>query len=160
MIFCIIAGFIINFIGIEVHSPGVGRLLARAKNNSLTNLRIFHHDAIEVLTHSIQDNSLDTVQVFFPDPWPKKRHYKRRLIQSEFVSLVAQKLKAGGYLHCATDWEHYAEQMMRVLSTSCLINVQGEGKYYLEPYRLRPITKFEQRGLKLKHQIWDLVFRK
>lgn len=150
-----------NFIGIEVHAPGVGHLMSEAKQLSLKNLRIYQHDAVEVLTRNIPDATLDKIQIFFPDPWPKKRHHKRRLIQSDFVALLVRKLKSDGVLHCATDWEHYAEQMMDVLSASdLLVNTEGEGCFYSDPYSLRPKTKFENRGLRLNHVIRDLVFRK
>src|SRR5262249_8070159 len=145
----------------EVHLPGVGNLLSEAQKREVPNLRIFQHDAVEVLAHAIPDNSLDKIQIFFPDPWPKRRHQKRRLLQAEFVSLLARKLKAEGVLHCATDWEDYAKQMMKLLSASSeFINVSGSGQYFLDAYSLRPLTKFEQRGLHLGHSIRDLFFKK
>lgn len=150
-----------DFIGIEVHKPGIGRLLHEVKQRGLKNLRVFRHDAVEVLNNCIPDEAIDIIQIFFPDPWPKKRHHKRRLIQPEFIELLTRKLKIGGRLHCATDWEHYAEQMLGVLSFSDhLLNLSREAGYYSNAYSLRPLTKFEQRGLKLNHKIRDIVFKK
>jgi len=147
-----------NFIGVEVHTPGIGSLLKRIEENQLKNLRLIQHDAVEVLTHMIAPTSLSGVHVFFPDPWHKARHNKRRLIQPAFVALLVSRMQAGAVLHCATDWEHYAEQMLEVLSAEpALINtVTG----YAEKPSYRPLTKFESRGLKLGHGVWDLVFTK
>nr|WP_241263088.1 tRNA (guanosine(46)-N7)-methyltransferase TrmB [Parahaliea mediterranea] len=146
------------FIGIEVHKPGVGRLLHSMAERGVDNIRVFCHDAVEVMRHCIPAQSLDTVQVFFPDPWHKKRHHKRRLIQPPFVELLVSRLKPGGVLHLATDWENYAEQMMEVLSANpALRNVAGEGEYSPRPAH-RPLTKFEQRGERLGHGVWDLLF--
>ncbi len=148
-----------DFIGIEVHRPGLGAAIVLITEKKLSNIRLVEADAAEFLAHSIEDNSFDRIQIFFPDPWPKQRHHKRRLIQAEFVNLVQTKLKPGGGLHLATDWQDYAEQMMEVLSTNPgLKNTVGTGQYLLE--RARPITKFEQRGLHLGHDIWDLLFIK
>ena len=148
-----------NFVGIEVHRPGVGRLFHSMATAGVDNVRAYCHDAVEVLTDCIADRSVDTVQIFFPDPWHKKRHHKRRLIQPPFVDLVVRKLKPGGILHLATDWENYAEQMMEVLSaTSELANTQPAGRYSPRP-ESRPLTKFERRGERLGHGVWDLVFR-
>ncbi len=147
-----------NFIGIEVHKPGVGRLLHSMVDEGVDNIRVYCHDAVEVLRDCIADASLDTVQIFFPDPWHKKRHHKRRLIQPDFVTHLTGKLKPGGTLHLATDWENYAEQMMDVLSAEAgLTNTCGEGQYAPRPSH-RPLTKFELRGERLGHGVWDLVF--
>ena len=147
-----------NFIGIEVHRPGVGRLLHSIAEHDIRNIRIYCHDAVEILRDSIADASLDTVQIFFPDPWHKKRHNKRRLIQPEFVALLVQKLKHGGIVHLATDWEDYAQQMMAVLGgAEGLSNTCGEGEFAPRPEH-RPLTKFEVRGERLGHGVWDLVF--
>lgn len=147
-----------NFIGIEVHKPGVGRLLHSMVDAGVDNIRVYCHDAVEVLRDCIADESLDTVQIFFPDPWHKKRHHKRRLIQPGFVAQLTRKLKPGGSLHLATDWENYAEQMMEVLSAAeGLTNACGEGAYAPRPEH-RPLTKFELRGERLGHGVWDLVF--
>ena len=147
-----------DFIGIEVHTPGVGRLLHDMAEQGLQNIRVYRHDAVEVLRDCIADASLDTVQIFFPDPWHKKRHHKRRLIQPPFVELLAARIKPGGLLHLATDWENYAQQMMEVLSASTAFNnTCGEGEYSPRP-ESRPLTKFEQRGERLGHGVWDLLF--
>ncbi|MEZ5570555.1 MAG: tRNA (guanosine(46)-N7)-methyltransferase TrmB [Halioglobus sp.] len=147
-----------NFIAIEVHKPGVGRLLHSIAEYHLDNIRIYCHDAVEVLRDCIPDSSLDTVQIFFPDPWHKKRHNKRRLIQPEFVALLTSKLKPNGVLHLATDWEDYAQQMMVVLGANDrLSNTCGDGQFSPRPMH-RPQTKFEIRGERLGHGVWDLVF--
>ena len=145
-----------NFLGIEVHAPGVGSLLKQIEALQLRNVRIVQHDAVEVLRHMIAPNSLDGVHLFFPDPWPKKRHHKRRLVQPEFAALVAARLKSGGYFHCATDWQEYAEQMLAVLDAEPLLK-NSVGGFAARP-SYRPLTKFEKRGLKLGHGVWDLVF--
>jgi tRNA (guanine-N7-)-methyltransferase len=147
----------INFLGIEVHEPGVGALLKRIGEDGLTNLRIVQHDAVEVLQHMIAPASLAAVHVFFPDPWHKKRHNKRRLIQPPLVALLASRLAPGGVLHCATDWQPYAEQMLEVLRTQPGLQNTAEGFAPKPSYR--PLTKFEARGLKLGHGVWDVVFR-
>lgn len=147
-----------DYLGIEVHEPGVGALLKRIEELGLVNLRLIRHDAVEVFKHMLADASLDGIHIFFPDPWHKKRHNKRRLIQPEFVALLTQKLKPGGYLHLATDWENYAEQMLAVLSAEPGLANTGEG--YAPRPEYRPLTKFEQRGLRLGHGVWDLVFRR
>ncbi|PLW70965.1 tRNA (guanosine(46)-N7)-methyltransferase TrmB [Pseudohalioglobus lutimaris] len=147
-----------NFVGIEVHRPGVGRLLHSMADEGVGNIRIYCHDAVEVLRDCIADDSLDTVQVFFPDPWHKKRHHKRRLIQPEFVDRLRCKLKPGGILHLATDWENYAEQMMEVLSEADgYANTIASGEFAPRP-ESRPLTKFEARGERLGHGVWDLLF--
>ena len=149
-----------NFIGIEVHRPGVGKLLHSMQEQGVDNIRVYCHDAVEVLRDCIPRASLDTVQVFFPDPWHKKKHHKRRLIQPALVQQLVERLKTGGVLHLATDWEDYAQQMMTVLSaTAGLANTQGEGQFAPRPEH-RPLTKFEVRGERLGHGVWDLVFRR
>ena len=145
-----------NFLGIEVHPPGVGALLQRIEERGLANVRIVQHDAVEVLEQMVAPASLAGVHVFFPDPWHKKRHHKRRLIQPAFVALLASRLASGGYLHCATDWQPYAEQMLEVLSAEPLLANRFDG--YAPRPDYRPLTKFENRGLKLGHGVWDLVF--
>ena len=145
-----------DFIGIEVHTPGVGALLKRIGELGLTNLRLIQHDAVEVLEHMLVPASLAGVHVFFPDPWHKKKHNKRRLIQAEFVQLLASRLAPGGYLHCATDWQPYAEQMLQVLSAEPLLRNTAAG--YAPKPDYRPLTKFENRGLRLGHGVWDLRF--
>jgi tRNA (guanine-N7-)-methyltransferase len=147
-----------NFIGVEVHTPGVGSLLKLIGEQQLTNQRIIQHDAFEVLTHMIAANSLDGVHVFFPDPWHKARHNKRRLIQPLMVELIVSRLKAGAYLHCATDWEDYANQMLDVLGAAP--GLQNTAGGFAPRPAYRPVTKFENRGLKLGHGVWDLVFVK
>jgi tRNA (guanine-N7-)-methyltransferase len=147
-----------DFIGVEVHTPGVGSLLKQIGEQGLTNLRLIQHDAVEVLNQMIPDASLAGVHVFFPDPWHKARHNKRRLLQPPFVRLLAEKLAPGGYLHCATDWEDYAVQMLDVLGAEPLLHNTAEG--YAPQPAYRPLTKFENRGIKLGHGVWDLVFTK
>ncbi len=145
-----------DFLGVEVHPPGVGALLRRIGEMGLGNLRIVQHDAVEVLRHMIAPDALAGVHVFFPDPWHKKRHHKRRLIQPGFVQLLASRIAPGGTLHIATDWQPYAEQMLEVLSTQPLLRNTAAG--YAPRPELRPLTKFENRGLLLGHGVWDLVF--
>jgi len=150
----------INYIGIEVHRPGVGALLRLINEKNLSNIRIFNHDAIEVLEQKIPKNSLAGLYLFFPDPWHKKRHHKRRIVQPEFVQNIAQHLKPGGHFHMATDWEDYAEHMMEVMSNaSDYRNTAGENAYTPRP-DYRPLTKFEQRGQRLGHGVWDLIFER
>ena len=182
-----------DFLAMEVHPPGVGALLKLIGENALTNLRLIRHDAVEVLQHMLAPNSLDGIHIYFADPWHKKRHHKRRLIQAEFVRLLVSRLKPGAYLHLATDWHNYAEQMMLVLNAEpALINAATEQvkletfaaedalgldevskefkpslgqlnalhpAYVVRP-AYRPVTKFENRGLKLGHGVWDLVYKK
>lgn len=147
-----------DFLGIEVHTPGVGSLLRQIQELGLNNLRLIQHDAVEVLKHMIADASLDGVHIFFPDPWPKKRHHKRRLIQTNFVALLVGKLKPGGYLHMATDWQEYAEWAMEILQVEPQLSNTAPG--YAPRPDYRPLTKFERRGLKLGHGVWDLIFRR
>lgn len=149
-----------NYIGIEVHRPGVGRLLSNADKEGLDNIRVFCEDAIEVLAQSIPDGSLDCIQLFFPDPWHKKRHHKRRIVQPELAESLRKKLKVGGVFHMATDWENYAEHMMEVMSAAPgYKNVAGEGAFSPQP-QWRPVTKFQRRGEKLGHGVWDLMFER
>ncbi len=150
-----------QFIGIEVHPPGVGRLLNEADKRGLTNLRVFMADATDALVDCFPDASLDRIQIFFPDPWHKKKHHKRRIIQPDFVAILAQKLRPQGILHLATDWQAYAEAMVEVLAENpCLRNLQtGESPYSARP-DYRPKTKFEQRGERLGHGVWDLLYAK
>lgn len=147
-----------DYLGIEVHTPGVGNLCKLIEENGLTNLRIIQHDAVEVLRNMIADAALDGVHIFFPDPWPKKRHHKRRLIQPDFVSLLVRKLKPGAYLHLATDWQEYAEWMLEVLRSEPLLSNMAQD--YAPKPEYRPETKFERRGINLGHGVWDLVFRR
>ena len=145
-------------LGIEVHTPGVGSLCKLIAEMGLTNQRIVQHDAVEVLRDMIQPDALDGVHIFFPDPWPKARHHKRRLIQPPLIALLASRLKPGGYILCATDWENYAEQMLEVLSTESTLENTADGFAPRPDYR--PLTKFEQRGIRLGHGVWDVIFRK
>jgi len=147
-----------NFIGVEVHTPGVGSLLKQIGEQGLRNMRMIQHDAVEVLTNMIAPASLAGAHVFFPDPWHKARHNKRRLIQGPLVSLLASRLAPGGYLHCATDWEEYAVQMLEVLSAEP--SLANSAQDYAPRPEYRPVTKFENRGLRLGHGVWDLVFVK
>ncbi len=147
-----------NFLGCEVHEPGVGALLKHIGERGLTNIRILQHDAVEVLDHMLPEQSLDGVHIFFPDPWHKTKHHKRRLIQPPLVAKLAARLQPGGYLHCATDWEPYAQQMLEVLGAEPLLKNTAEG--YAPKPEYRPLTKFEKRGLRLGHGVWDLVFRR
>ena len=147
-----------NFLCCEVHEPGVGALLKRIGEHDITNIRILQHDAVEVIDHMLPEGSIDGVHIFFPDPWHKKKHNKRRLIQSPLVAKLATRLKPGGYIHCATDWEPYAVQMLEVLSAEPQLANTAQG-YAAKP-DYRPLTKFENRGLRLGHGVWDLVFTK
>lgn len=147
-----------DFIGVEVHSPGVGSLLKLIEEQSLSNLRVVQHDAVEVVTEQIAPQSLDGVHVFFPDPWHKKRHNKRRLLQAPFVALLASRIKSGGYFHVATDWEDYAIQILDVLAAEPSLTNTADG--YAPRPDYRPLTKFEQRGIRLGHGVWDVIFQK
>ncbi|SFH60240.1 tRNA (guanosine(46)-N7)-methyltransferase TrmB [Modicisalibacter xianhensis] len=149
-----------DFIGIEVHAPGVGKLLDEVDKRGLTNLRVYRDDALEVLTRCLPEASLDGLQLFFPDPWPKKKHHKRRIVQPAFVELVRTRLKPGGTLHMATDWEAYAEHMAEVMAEAPgFRNTSSEGPYVPRP-EFRPLTKFEHRGARLGHGVWDLIYRR
>ena len=149
-----------NFIGIEVHRPGIGHLLQNIEQHELQNIRVICHDAIDVLKQQIPDHSLDRLHLFFPDPWHKTRHQKRRIVQADFALLVAQKLKPGGLFHLATDWQHYATHMLRVLN-ACddYNNLSADCNYVPRPVT-RPLTKFEQRGHRLGHGVWDLLYQR
>ena len=147
-----------NFLGIEVYEAGVGRLINEANKNKLSNLKIIKNDAVEVLTNNILDNSISHFQLFFPDPWHKKKHHKRRIVQISFLDLLSKKLKKDGVVHIATDWENYAEHIMELLeSHSHFKNCAGDHMYSLRP-KNRPLTKFENRGQKLGHGVWDIIF--
>ncbi|NUY57166.1 tRNA (guanine(46)-N(7))-methyltransferase [Salinivibrio sp. MA351] len=147
-----------NFVGIEVHTPGVGACLMAAREAGVTNLRVMCHDAVEVFEQMLPKESLDTVQLFFPDPWHKKRHHKRRIVQLPFAEMVRDKLKMGGVFHMATDWENYAEHMIEVMEAAPHYqNIAKEGYYVPRPEE-RPLTKFEQRGQRLGHGVWDIKY--
>lgn len=149
-----------NYLGIEVHRPGVGHLLMELDKQGLNNVRIFCEDAVEVISLCIEDNSLERICLFFPDPWPKKKHHKRRLIQVDFVAMVAKKLTPGGVFHFATDWQEYAEVANEKIEASgCFKNVAGAGMFSPRPDD-RPLTKFEKRGQRLGHGVWDIVMEK
>nr|WP_298376635.1 tRNA (guanosine(46)-N7)-methyltransferase TrmB [uncultured Halomonas sp.] len=149
-----------DFIGIEVHAPGVGKLLDEVDKRGLTNLRVYRDDALEVLSRCLPETSLDAVQLFFPDPWPKKKHHKRRIVQPTFVELVRTRLKVGGVLHMATDWEAYAEYMSEVMERAPGYRNTAEAQTapYVSRPEFRPLTKFEARGERLGHGVWDLIF--
>jgi tRNA (guanine-N7-)-methyltransferase len=147
-----------NFLCCEVHEPGVGALLKRIGEQDLRNIRILRHDAVEVLEHMLPEGCLEGIHIFFPDPWHKLRHHKRRLIQPPLVARLASRLRQGGYLHCATDWQPYAAQMLQVLGGEPLL--ENTAADYAPRPAYRPLTKFENRGIKLGHGVWDLVFRR
>jgi len=147
-----------DYLALEVHTPGVGNLLKLIDAQQIPNIRIMQHDAVEVLRDMIGDATLDGVHIFFPDPWHKARHNKRRLIQSPFVAQLVQKIKSGGYIHVATDWQDYAEQVLAVLSAEPLL--ENTAADYAPRPEYRPLTKFEQRGIRLGHGVWDMVFRR
>ena len=149
-----------NYLGIEVHTPGVGACIAYAVEKGVTNLRVICHDATEILRDSVSDGSLSGLQLFFPDPWHKAKHQKRRIVQPHFVAQIVQKLSENGFVHMATDWKNYAEQMLEVLNANAhLLNTAETGGYIPRP-DFRPLTKFEARGHKLGHNVWDLYFVK
>ena len=148
-----------NFLCCEVHTPGVGALLKRIEEQGLTNIRILQHDAVEVIDNMLAPGSLDGIHIFFPDPWHKKKHNKRRLIQAPLIAKLAARLRPGGYLHCATDWQPYAEQILQVLSAEPLLANTSPDGYAAKP-DYRPLTKFENRGIKLGHGVWDVVFER
>ena len=147
-----------NFLCCEVHTPGVGALLKRISEQNLSNIRILQHDAVQVIDHMLAADSLDGAHIFFPDPWHKKRHNKRRLIQAPLIKKLVARLKPGGYLHCATDWQPYAEQILEVLSAEPTL--KNTASDYAEKPAYRPLTKFENRGIKLGHGVWDIVFER
>jgi len=148
-----------DFIGIEVHEPGVGTCLMAVEESGVDNLRVFHEDAVEVLKQCIPDGSLNCVQIFFPDPWHKKRHHKRRIVQPEFVQLLAQKIESGGIIHLATDWKNYAEHMLEVLNGAPDLSNLSASEDYVPRPESRPKTKFERRGEGKGHGVWDLQFQ-
>ena len=149
-----------NFFGVEVHKPGVGRLLLKIEEHGLENIRIACDDAVEVLQRQVKDNSLDGVRIYFPDPWPKKRHHKRRIVQAPFIALLAQKMRTGGVLHLATDWEPYADYMLEVMGqTTEFENLSPTGGACPKP-QWRPLTKYESRGERLGHKVSDLLYRR
>ena len=147
-----------NFLCCEVHEPGVGALLKRIGEQDIKNIRIFQHDAVEVIDNMLPEASIDGVHIFFPDPWHKKKHNKRRLIQSPLIAKLAARIKPGGYIHCATDWEPYAVQILEVLNAEP--SLQNTAENYAEKPEYRPLTKFENRGIRLGHGVWDLVFQR
>lgn len=149
-----------DYLAIEVHTPGVGSLLNQIEEHQLANLRVIQHDAVEIIRNMLLPESLDGVHIFFPDPWPKARHHKRRLIQPAFISQLCLRLKPGAYIHIATDWEEYAEHILAVLSAEPLLDNSSPGSGYAERPDYRPVTKFEQRGIKLGHTVRDLIFRR
>lgn len=149
-----------NYIGVEVHPPGVGRLLSLCAEQGIDNVRVFREDAVQVLQAAIPEAGLEGVQLYFPDPWPKKKHHKRRLLQADFARLVASRTRAGGYFHLATDWEHYAQHMLEVMEAEpAWRNLAGPGLFSTRP-QWRPITKFERRGERLGHGVWDLLYER
>jgi tRNA (guanine-N7-)-methyltransferase len=147
-----------NYIAIEVHSPGVGNLIKLIQENDIFNLKIIQHDAVDVLNTMIKNDCLDGIHIFFPDPWPKKRHHKRRLIQESFLKLMAQKIKQSGYLHIATDWEDYALWIIDLLDKETLLQKTSENFFEKPDYR--PLTKYENRGIKLGYKVWDMIYRR
>jgi tRNA (guanine-N7-)-methyltransferase len=147
-----------NYIAIEVHSPGVGNLLKLIQESDIRNLKIIQHDAVEVLNMMIKNDSLDGIHIFFPDPWPKKRHHKRRLIQSDLLKLIAQKIKKSGYLHIATDWEDYALWIIDLLDKEDLLQKASDDFFKKPDYR--PLTKYENRGINLGYRVWDMIYRR
>ncbi len=148
------------FIGIEVHRPGVGALLMGLQEQQLHNMCVYQEDGLEVLEHCLKDNSLARVQLFFPDPWPKKKHHKRRIVQQRFIDLVVQKLQPGGILYMATDWQPYAEHMLAIMEQQTLFNNCAGANNFSDKPAYRPTTKFETRGQKLGHGVWDLLYEK
>lgn len=150
----------IDYIGIEVHRPGVGHLMLLLEQQGISNVRIYHHDAIDILEQKIADHSLAGIHLFFPDPWHKTKHHKRRIVRPSFVKLISRKLESSGYFHAATDWQHYAKWMLPILAAEPgLQNTSASGDYCPRP-DYRPTTKFEKRGLRLGHGVWDIIFKK
>jgi tRNA (guanine-N7-)-methyltransferase len=145
-----------DYLAIEVHTPGVGSLLKQIKEKNLANVRVVQHDAVEVVRHMLPPESLSGVHIFFPDPWPKKRHHKRRLIQPEFVRLLATRMKRGAHLHVATDWHEYAQHILAMLSAETML--RNTAQHYAPRPSYRPQTKFETRGRNLGHEVWDIIF--
>ncbi|MDX1335757.1 MAG: tRNA (guanosine(46)-N7)-methyltransferase TrmB [Gammaproteobacteria bacterium] len=148
----------LNYLGIEVHRPGVGHLLYLIEEQGIENLRIMSEDAVEIISNQIPEQALTGIQLFFPDPWPKKKHHKRRIVQPEFVKLLASRLKPGGFFHMATDWENYAEHMLEVMSAAEDFENSTQGGDFIPRPESRPLTKFEQRGQRLGHGVWDLLY--
>ncbi|MGD0960011.1 MAG: tRNA (guanosine(46)-N7)-methyltransferase TrmB [Methylomonas sp.] len=149
-----------NYLGLEVHKPGVGHLMLMLEQRGIHNVRIYNHDAFEILEQRIPDHSLAGVLLFFPDPWQKRRHHKRRIVRPEFVALLDKKLAAGGYFHAATDWRHYAQDMLKILSAGPGLRNASPSQDFCPRPDYRPLTKFERRGMALGHGVWDLMFRK
>lgn len=149
-----------NYLGVEVHRPGIGRLLQLVADQGLTNVRVIGHDAVEVMTHQLPPASLAGIQLYFPDPWPKKRHHKRRLVQPDWVELAASRLQPRGWLHLATDWDDYAEHMLDVMEASPLFENTAGARRYAESPGERPRTKFEERGTRKGHAVHDLIYRR
>ncbi|MDH5436646.1 MAG: tRNA (guanosine(46)-N7)-methyltransferase TrmB [Gammaproteobacteria bacterium] len=149
-----------NYLGIDVHRPGLGNLLKKIEANEITNVRVMSGDAVEVLKKHIANDTLDAIYLFFPDPWPKKKHHKRRIVKPEFVQLIRSKLKTGGLFHMATDWENYAEHMVEVMLPAEGFVNKGNQAGFVERPDYRPLTKFENRGIKLGHGVWDIMFEK
>ncbi|WP_440994290.1 tRNA (guanosine(46)-N7)-methyltransferase TrmB [Cysteiniphilum litorale] len=147
-----------NFLGIEVHEPGIGNILDHIHENALGNLRVMQHDAVEVFKHMIKDNTLQGVQIFFPDPWHKKRHHKRRLVNPEFIELILQKLEPTGFIHFATDWQNYADEVLELFTEHNQLNNPHNG--FAPRPKHRPLTKFEARGQRLDHGVWDIIVYK
>jgi tRNA (guanine-N7-)-methyltransferase len=148
-----------DYLGIEVHRPGVGHLMMVLERDNIRNVRVYCQDAIEILEKRIPDHALAGLHLFFPDPWPKKKHHKRRIVNAGFVALLTKKLVAGGYIHAATDWQHYAEWMLGILKAEPQLQNNSTKGDYCERPDYRPLTKFEQRGLRLGHGVWDLIFK-
>ena len=149
-----------NFIGIEVHPPGVGRLINNAINEKVNNLKVYMADANDVLEDCLPDNTVHRFQLYFPDPWHKKKHHKRRIVQQKFLSLIEKKLQSSGFCHFATDWQEYAEQMLEILTQETMMNNCSDNQTFHSRPSYRPVTKFERRGEGLGHGVWDLLFRK
>mgnify|MGYP000323572570 FL=1 len=150
----------LNYLGIEVHRPGIGHLMLLLEEKGISNVKIYHHDAIEILEQKIPDHSLSGVHLFFPDPWQKRRHHKRRIVRPSFVDLLNDKLIPDGYFHAATDWDHYAKDMLKTLSANNKLRNTSTNNQYCERPEYRPLTKFENRGVRLGHGVWDLIFKK
>jgi len=150
----------LNYLGIEVHRPGIGHLMLLLEEKGISNVKIYHHDAIEILEQKIPNHSLAGVHLFFPDPWQKRRHHKRRIVRPSFVDLLNDKLMPDGYFHAATDWDHYAKDMLKTLSANNKLRNTSTNNQYCERPEYRPLTKFENRGVRLGHGVWDLIFKK